>query len=101
MTEEEPQDQGEGSGEVSKGSGCVLGGLATIGVGVLGGVIWIVAGGTGVLAPIGWLLPIALLIGVAYYFRKMPGFLLGVGLTVAIQLVIGGACAAILINSFG
>ncbi len=52
MTDEPQQDKGPGEG-LSKGAGCVLGGLATVLIGAIGGFLGLtVFGGEGGLAPV-------------------------------------------------
>lgn len=98
MNEETPEDQHEATPDPKKGKGCFLGGLATVGA-VFGGLLigGIVAGALGavgaVLAPV---LAVGLLIGAGFYGRETPGFLLGMGLTIAISLAIGTGCTAYL-----
>ncbi len=86
-----------------KGRGCVLGGLAVIGSGVVG---WVLSGIVVAIIPdtaeqrffvFASLFPIAVLIAAAIYWRKVPGFLLGIALTIAIQLTIFTGCAALVI----
>jgi hypothetical protein len=101
MTDEPQADDphAEESGEEpsrGKGSGCFIGGLATVGsilAGLLvGGIITGVLGAAGaVLTPI---IAIGLLIFVGFSKRETPGFLLGMGLTIAISLAIGTGCTA-------
>jgi Na+-transporting NADH:ubiquinone oxidoreductase subunit NqrB len=99
MTDEPgPEDPNRAEPPPKKGQGCFIGGLVTIGAliaaAVLGGILAGVIGGAAVLAVP--LLGIGLLIGAAFYWREMPGFLLGMGLTIALGLAIGTACAAAL-----
>lgn len=101
MNEEPQQDKGPGE-DLSKGTGCVLGGLATIAVSAVLGVLGLtVFGGEGGPAWIGWLVAIGLLAGLAWLFRRTPGFLLGIGLTLAIFAVVGTACAVVIFPRLG
>jgi hypothetical protein len=100
-----------------KGRGCLYGGLATVGA-VIGGLIlggialavitsFIEAAGSSGLADdisgfgsvLVVLLPIGLLVGAGIIWRKTPGFLLGIGLTIGISLAVGTACATLLFST--
>ena len=86
----------------SKGPGCFFGGLATAALTLLGGALaTTVLGGAGGAAWLAWLIWIAAVIGVGYLFRKTPGFLLGIGLTLAILAVVGTACAVVIFPRLG
>ena len=90
---------------ISKGLGCFYGGLAVVGILVIGnviiGLLFSTVGDLGApLAVIG-LLPLAGLVGAGIYWRKVPGFLLGIGLTIAIGIALVGACTAVLITQVG
>jgi hypothetical protein len=92
-----PEDPHAAEPEPKKGKGCFLGGLATVGAVfaglVIGGIVTGALGAVGaVLAPI---LAIALLIFVGFKGRETPGFLLGMGLIIAISLAIGTGCTAL------
>jgi len=94
----------------NKGRGCFLGGLATVGAWIGGGflvgiaisVLASVFEDEGSLDTIGpvlgvlvFLVPVGLMVAAGYYWRKTPGFLLGIGLTIALVLAIGTGCAAL------
>jgi hypothetical protein len=91
-----------------KGSGCLLGGLAVLGSVAFGGALsgilaWLLSQANvyGPVAGITVLLPLGLLVFATIYWRKVPGFLLGVALTIGITVVIFGACTAILVSQSG
>lgn len=97
--EEEPEEP-----KISKGLGCFYGGLAVVGsfIGgsILGGLLIGVLGdiGSGPGAIVGFL-PLGLLIAAGIYWRKIPGFLLGIGLTIGISLALVTACVAVFVGS--
>lgn len=105
MTDPTPSDQTPQPTETGKGLGCFFGGLATVGA-LIGGSI--VAGGSAFAIPlesgvgtaiVGFvlvLLPIGLVVAAGVYWRKMPGFLLGIGLTIGISLALFTGCVAII-----
>lgn len=83
----------------SKGAGCAFGGLAVVGSvvggGILGGIlVSILSDQSGLLAAVIGLLPLGLLIAAGVRWRKVPGFLLGIGLTLAISVALFTACFA-------
>lgn len=88
--------------EPSKGSGCAYGGLAVVASvmgGSLVGTILSSITPTSVGALVGLislLLPIGLLIAAVVRWRRMPGFILGIGLTFAISAALLTACFAVL-----
>lgn len=93
---------------VSSGLGCFYGGLAVVGSmligGLVGGLLVNFIGGTDLYAPLGWItsfLPLGLLIFAGVYWRKIPGFLLGIALTIGISIVVVGACTALLLSQLG
>lgn len=101
MTPPQPRDERQ-----STGAGCVLGGLATF-VALAGGSIMAGLVAANVMEPVDdpgqWvvlalvgLVPLGLLVAAAVYWRKTPGFLLGIGLTVGIGLALFTGCVAIL-----
>jgi hypothetical protein len=88
--------------EQSKGGGCALGGLAVV-VSVIGGTAVgmflssITPTSAGALVgTISLLLPIGLLVAAAVRWKKIPGFMLGIGLTFAISAALFTACLAAL-----
>ena len=108
MTDPAPAEEAPQPDEVGKGRGCFLGGLATIGA-FLGGSF--VAGSLAAVIPLDSgvltvivgavlaLLPIGLLIAAGAYWRKMPGFLLGIGLTIGVGLALFTGCVAIIVSA--
>ena len=90
---------------ISKGLGCFYGGLAVVGSAVIGSVVgallFTTLGDLGAPFAVLNLLPLALLIGAGIYWRKIPGFLLGIGLTIAISIALAGACTAVLVTAMG
>lgn len=88
-----------------KGRGCFLGGLAVVAAVIVSVVVGAFAQ-TEVFACefecysafllITPLLLIALLVGAGLLWRKTPGFLLGIGVTVALAVVVPTACTALL-----
>ena len=106
MTEEptpvKPQPEGR---QVGKGAGCVYGGLAVIAsalVGVIlsGFMVAIIPDSMALLTSlILILLPIGVLVGVSIRWRKVPGLLLGVGLTIAISITVSTGCAALILSA--
>jgi len=88
-----------------KGRGCFLGGLATAAAFIVSVVVGVFAqsevfacefecySAFAVIAP---LLLIALLVGAGLLWRKTPGFLLGIGVTVAITLALVTGCSTLL-----
>ena len=106
MTQDPPQPPppppGVSSGSTNKGVGCLYGGLAVVvsatGGSLVGGILSSMTP-TSVGALVGivsLLLPLALLIAAIVRWRKMPGFILGVGLSFAIAAVLLTACLAAL-----
>jgi hypothetical protein len=97
-----PPPSGNLDAEPKKGTGCAYGGLAVvasaIGGSLLGGIISsITSDSAGALVGIiSLLLPIGLLIAAAVRWRKIPGFMLGIGLTFAISAALFTACLAAL-----
>lgn len=86
-----------------KGSGCALGGIITVGSlfalpAVLAGLVTAIPSGAGrtITAVIVGVLPIALLVAAGVYWRKTPGFLLGIGLTIGITLALFTGCIALI-----
>ena len=111
MTEEGPpiDDGDEFFGEpeepkASKGLGCFYGGLAVIGTfiggNILVGLLFAGLGDMGGASAILGLIPLGLLIAAGVYWRKIPGFLLGIGLTIGISLALVTACVAVVVTSF-
>jgi len=99
MTDESvPEGRHHAEPKPSKGKGCFIGGLVTIGAliaaTVIGGIFATVIGPAALASTI---VAIGLLIGAAFYWKEMPGFLLGMGLTIAISIAIGSACTALLL----
>lgn len=90
------QPQPEDPGAPSKGRGIGLGVLAALGAVlggfILGAVIAVMTGGPGVLAVL--IVPIALLVVAGLRWREIPGFLLGIGIAVAVSLVVATGCTA-------
>lgn len=89
--------------EPSRGAGCAYGGLATVvtlfilPVTITALVAAIPSGGArGIAAGIFGLVPIGLLVAAGIYWRKVPGFLLGIGLTIGITLVVFTGCVALI-----
>lgn len=85
-----------------KGLGCFYGGLAFTGSWILGGAVVstllnIMPWTDSFIGTLLGLLPIALLVAAGIYWRKVPGFLLGIGLSFAIVVVVFTACTALLI----
>lgn len=91
MSEQSP-DPGPRHGgdlaDIPKGAGCVIGGVSLVVAIVATAFVTAAIGGLGTFAG---LLAIA---GLAYAATKVPGFLLGVGITLAIGAVLFGACLA-------
>lgn len=91
----------------SSGLGCFYGGLAVVASVLIGGLVGALVvnlfAQTDIGAPIGFitgLLPLGLLIFAGIYWRKVPGFLLGIALTIGISIVVVGACTALLVSQF-
>ena len=91
--------------QVGKGTGCIYGGLAIIASALVGVIL---AGFVTAIIPdsMGWLsalililLPIGVLVGAAIRWKKVPGFLLGIGLTFAISITVSTGCAALLLST--
>lgn len=114
MTDEGPPiDEGDeffGSQEpeepkTSKGLGCFYGGLAVVGAfiggSILSSLLFAALGDSGGVGAILGFIPLGLLIAAGVYWRKIPGFLLGIGLTIGISLALVTACVAVAFNSFG
>ncbi len=108
MTEPPTPNEGDPHGapepQSKKGRGCFYGGLATVGIfvgsTVVAGVLLASLGdSSGALGGIVGLLPIALLVAAGIYWRKTPGFLLGIGLTIGISLAVGTACVALFVSA--
>jgi hypothetical protein len=105
MTDPIPSDETPQPDEPAKVRGCFVGGLATVGA-LIGGSI--VAGALAFAIPldsgvgaaiVGFvlvLLPVGLVVAAGVFWRKMPGFLLGIGLTIGISLVLITGCVAII-----
>lgn len=90
--------------EQRKGLGCFYGGLAFVGSWILGGaaasmLINTLPGTDSFVGAVIGLIPIGLLVAAAIYWRRIPGFLLGIGLSFAIVVVVFTACAALVIYS--
>jgi hypothetical protein len=113
MTEEGPPlDDGDeffGSQEpeepkTSKGLGCFYGGLAFVGAliggSILSSLLVLALGDIGGVGAILGFIPLGLLIAAGVYWRKVPGFLLGIGLTIGISLTLVTACVAFVVTSF-
>ncbi len=115
MTDEPaPEDPSQAKPKEKKGKGCFLGGLATVGAwiggGFLAGIVLSVLAGVfeddgsldtfgPILGVVAFLIPVGLIVAAGYYWRKTPGFLLGIGLTIALTFAIGTACAALLYST--
>ena len=87
---------------VRKGRGCVYGGLAVIVSGIIGGVLGgiitaIIPDSAGAVFGLVGLIPVAILVLAAMRWKGVPGFLLGIGLTIALQLTIFTGCVALLL----
>jgi hypothetical protein len=89
--------------EASTGQGCIYGGLATVVTLVILPIVItaLVAAipsgqGRNIGAGIFGLVPIGLLVAAGIYWRKIPGFLLGIGLSISIALVIFTGCIALI-----
>ena len=111
MTEEGPPiDDGDeffGSQEpeepkTSKGLGCFYGGLAFVGAfiggSILSSLLAVALGDIGGVGAILGFIPLGLLIAAGVYWRKVPGFLLGIGLTIGISLALVTACVAVFVS---
>ena len=101
--------------QTSKGRGAFYGALATVGSSIGGSIVGVVllvivtsliegagnatlADDISALGGVVVLLPVAVLLTTAgWYWRKTPGFLLGIGLTIGL----GGVVAAVLITAGG
>jgi MFS superfamily sulfate permease-like transporter len=93
---------------ISSGLGCFYGGVAVVASILISGLVSALLvnlfSQTDISAPIGFitsLLPLGLLIFAGIYWRRVPGFLLGIALTIGISIVVVGACTALLISQFG
>jgi MFS superfamily sulfate permease-like transporter len=93
---------------MSRGLGCFLGGVAVVGSAVSGAafsaLLFYLVGQTDLSAPVSTitsLIPLGLLVFAGVYWRKVPGFLLGIALTIGISIVIVGACTALLFTQMG
>ena len=75
--------------------------VSVIGGSLLGGALSSLTEGSGLVGIVSLLLPLGLLIAAIVRWRKMPGFILGIGLTFAIVIVTFGACIAIITASGG
>lgn len=91
--------------EASRGSGCAYGGLATVGALfvlpiAIAALVAAVPSGSGrsIVGGILGILPIAILVAAGIYWRKIPGFLLGIGLTIGITLVLFTGCFALVVT---
>ena len=98
--EEEPEEP-----QISKGLGCFYGGLAVVGAfiggNILVGLLLFALGDVGGVGAILGFVPLGLLIAAGIYWRKIPGFLLGIGLTIAITLALATACVAVIVSQTG
>lgn len=88
----------------SKGRGIGLGVAATLGAVIVAVVIAGLLGAFtnfegGVAIAYSPLLVIALLVAAGIYWRKTPGFLLGMAITIGVGFVLGTACTAALVSS--
>ncbi len=115
MTDEPgPEDPNQAEPAQHKGRGCFFGGLATVGAWIGGGFLVGIAlsvlasvfedeGSLDTIGPVlgvlALLIPVGLIVAAGYYWRKTPGFLLGIGLTIALTFAIGTACAALLYST--
>ena len=105
MTEDptpvQPEPEKEQSG---KGIGCLYGGFAVIGSAVVGvilaGFLTAVLPDSmgGLAAVIVVALPIGVLVAAGIRWKRVPGFLLGIGLTFAVSFTIFTACAALIVS---
>lgn len=93
---------------IGSGLGCFFGGLAVVASLLIGGVVSVVLvnvfAQTDLSAPIGWitsLVPVGLLVFAGIYWRKVPGFLLGIALSIGITVVVVTACTALLVSQLG
>lgn len=109
-----PEDPHQTEPEPKKGKGCFYGGLATVGAWIGGGFLVGIAlsvlasvfedeGSLDTIGPVlgvlAFLVPIGLIVAAGYYWRKMPGFLLGIGLTIGISAALLTACGALLYST--
>lgn len=96
--------------DIGKGLGCFFGGLAVVASSLIGSLIVgllsaasnsIDGSGplTGIIGLLSVVLPIGLLIAAGVKWKSIPGFLLGIGLTIAIVMVLFTACVALVIYS--
>ena len=99
--EEEPEEEQK----ISKGLGCFNGGLAVVGAFIGGnifvGFLFAALGDIGGVGAILGFIPLGLLIAAGVYWRKIPGFLLGIGLTIGISLALITACVAVFVSQSG
>lgn len=109
-----PDDPHAAEPPPKKGKGCFYGGLATVGAFIGGNIIagLIIAGLAVVFTEEGSLdeigssigllvsiIPLGLLIAAGFYWRKTPGFLLGIGLTIAISAAVLTGCFALIYSA--
>jgi hypothetical protein len=104
MTEPSPlPPESEEPEQPRKGIGCLYGGLAFVGswlAGSLSAALLLGLSPTStddVLSVVVGLIPIGLLIAAGVRWHKIPGFLMGIGLTFALVIVIFTSCTALLI----
>lgn len=100
-----PDDPDAAEPAPKKGRGCFLGGLTVVAA-VIGSIVVGIFSQATVFACefecysaillITPILLIALLVGAGLLWRKTPGFLLGIGVTVALAVVVPTACSALL-----